>query len=132
MYLNIGTQNNVAVFCSTSKISYAGSGLAAMALADENRKGFLKHIGAMSIGPDKMVQLRHVRFFSGNNSIQKHMQLHAENLKPKFDAVTNCFEKELSNIKDLSWSNPKGGYFISLNLPNGTAKKVREIALNKG
>lgn len=129
---SIGTQNNLAVFCSTSKITYAGSGLAAIALSDENKKGFLKHLGAMSIGPDKMVQLRHVRFFCGNNSIQKHMQLHAANLKPKFDAVTDCFEKELSDTKGVSWSNPKGGYFISLNLPIGKAKKVREIALTKG
>jgi DNA-binding transcriptional MocR family regulator len=128
----LGTHHRIAVFCSTSKITFAGGGIAGIGLSSEKRAGFLKHLNVMSICGDKTSQLKHVRFFSAPGSLEAHMERHAELLEPKFQAVSSTFSDLLSNIPGVSWSSPRGGYFISLNLPHGTATRVCDRAAEKG
>jgi DNA-binding transcriptional MocR family regulator len=128
----MGTEGRVAVFCSTSKITFAGGGIAGIGLSNERRARFLKHLNAMSICSDKVAQLKHVRFFEEPGSLEAHMRRHAELLEPKFQAVSSAFEEHLSDIPGVSWSSPRGGYFISLRLPQGTASRVCARAAEKG
>lgn len=128
----VGTEGRLAVFCSTSKITFAGAGIAGIALSEERRARFLRHLNVMSICPDKISQLRHVRFFQEPGSLEAHMRKHAEILEPKFHAVAAAFEEYLSDLSGVSWSSPTGGYFISLNLPPGTASLVCARAAEKG
>lgn len=127
-----GTSDHVAFFCSTSKITFAGAGIAGIGLSTRRREEFLGHLGVLSICPDKVAQLRHVRFFTGDNSLVQHMRKHAAILRPKFDLVASTFQEYLRRLPDVSWSVPKGGYFMSLYLPHGMASIVREAAAAKG
>lgn len=128
----VGVADKVAMFCSTSKITYAGGGLAGMALSPEMKKRFLKHLGVMSIGPDKLSQQRHVQLFSEPSRLTDHMTAHAALLVPKFNAVLSAFARHLKGIPGVGWSEPKGGYFISLYTPAGTAKEICSVAREKG
>jgi len=125
-----GTQENVVCFASTSKITFAGSGLAAMGLSEKNKARFLKYMGFQSIGPDKVNQLRHTRFFESYQKMLSHMRLHAKILKPKFEAVVETFRADLKGV--ASWTEPSGGYFISLYTPKGCAQETVRLAKEAG
>lgn len=127
-----GNPNRPFVFASTSKISFAGSGIAAMASSPANVADAKKHLGIQTIGPDKVNQLRHVRFFKDYKGLLGHMQRHAELLRPKFEAVTSIFERELGGKGIATWTSPRGGYFISLDTPDGCAKEVVRLADKAG
>ncbi|HEX2938027.1 MAG TPA: aminotransferase [Ruminiclostridium sp.] len=127
-----GNENMVYIFGSTSKISFPGSGVAMMAASEENIASIKKQLAFQTIGPDKLNQLRHVRFFKDLNGVEEHMKRHASIIKPKFDAVIDCFEKELSGTGLADWTNPNGGYFISVNTLDGCAKRTVELCKEAG
>ncbi|XYH94827.1 aminotransferase class I/II-fold pyridoxal phosphate-dependent enzyme [Sorangium sp. So ce1128] len=127
-----GNPNRPLVFASTSKISFAGSGVAAMASSPANVADAKKHLGIQTIGPDKVNQLRHVRFFKDYKGLLSHMQRHAELLRPKFEAVTSIFERELGGKGIATWTSPRGGYFTSLDTLDGCAKEVVRLANKAG
>jgi len=127
-----GNENRVIEFASTSKISHPGSGVAAMAASSENISDAKRHMSVQTIGPDKVNQLRHLQLFGNLNGLRAHMRQHAILIKPKFDLVLNILQRDLGNLGIASWTSPRGGYFISLDVPNGTAKRVVELANNAG
>ncbi|EMS71133.1 aminotransferase class I/II-fold pyridoxal phosphate-dependent enzyme [Ruminiclostridium cellobioparum] len=127
-----GNDNMVYVFSSTSKISFPGAGIAAMAASVENLNGIRKSMTIQTIGHDKINQLRHVRYFKNLDGINLHMKKHASILKPKFDIVNEILEKELGGKEIASWNKPNGGYFISLNTLNNCAKEVEKLSLEAG
>lgn len=116
-----GNPDLVYKFTSTSKISFPGSGIAAIAASDNNIKEIKKQLGIQTIGFDKVNQLRHVRFFQDLAGIKTQMKKHADILRPKFELVERILEEELTGL--ATWNKPNGGYFISLNV-NGCAKEV--------
>lgn len=127
-----GNPDRAIVFASTSKMTYPGSGIAALASSVENIKWF-KHIYTIqTIGPNKINQLRHANYFGSYDNIIAHMRKHAEILKPKFDCVIRLFEEELKDCGVLEWSNPKGGYFISVDTTYNCASEVVAMAKNCG
>lgn len=119
-----GNENMVYEFCSTSKVSFAGAGISAVAASKENIEAILKNMTIQTIGYDKTNQLRHVNYFKDINGIYKHMEKHAESLRPKFEAVVKTFEEELSGLEIGTWISPKGGYFISFESMEGCAKAI--------
>ena len=119
-----GNEDMVYEFCSTSKVSFAGAGIAAMATSDKNRKWVESTMTIQTIGYDKMNQLRHVRYFKDIDGLKAHMKKHADMLRPKFEAVLNCFESELDGLDIATWTEPKGGYFISFDAMEGCAKEI--------
>ena len=119
-----GNPDIVYKFASTSKISFPGSGLAVLAASDNNIKDILKHLKYQTIGYDKVNQLRHVVFFKDLKGIKDHMKKHASIIRPKFELVLNTFEKEFSDVDAISWTKPRGGYFISFYGLEGTAKDI--------
>lgn len=119
-----GNPNMVYIFASTSKISFPGSGISAIASSLENVKSIMSRMSIQTIGHDKINQLRHSRFFKDINGLQEHMKLHAELLRPKFEAVLNTLEKELGGLEIGSWIKPRGGYFISFDSLPGCAKNI--------
>jgi DNA-binding transcriptional MocR family regulator len=127
-----GTEDNVLVFGSTSKITFAGAGLAYMGASKANLAEFKKHLGASSIGPDKVNQLRHVRFFKNNDGLLKHMRKHAELLKPRFDAVIAQLDETFAHSDMGSWTVPEGGYFVSFDARPGLAKTIIKLADEAG
>lgn len=127
-----GNDNMVYVFSSTSKISFPGAGIAAMAASVENLNGIRKSMTIQTIGHDKINQLRHVRYFKNLDGINLHMKKHASILKPKFDIVNEILEKELGGKEIASWNKPNGGYFISLNTLDNCAKEVEKLSLEAG
>lgn len=127
-----GNPERVFVFSSTSKISFAGAGLSLMAASEINIDWIKKQTIIQTIGPDKLNQLRHVRFFKDFAGIEKQMKKHQAILKPKFDQVFETLETELGGKLIASWSKPNGGYFISLNTLDGCAKKVVNMAAEAG
>ena len=125
-----GNEDIVFMFASTSKISFPGSGVAAVAASENNLNMLRKRISNQTIGPDKLNQLRHVKFYKDLNGIKAHMKKHAALIAPKFKTVLDAFENELSGVAD--WKAPNGGYFISLNVMNGCAKKVGRLCADAG
>ena len=123
-----GNPDIVYKFTSTSKISFPGSGIAALATSPANKEEILKQLSYQTIGYDKVNQLRHVRFFKDLNGIHEQMKKHAKILRPKFEEVIKILTKELSGI--AKWTNPHGGYFISLECKN--ASKVVALCKNAG
>jgi aspartate/methionine/tyrosine aminotransferase len=119
-----GNTNRAIVFGSTSKITHAGAGVAVMASSPDNVKDHLDKIFYAMIGPDKINQLRHVRFFKNMDGILAHMQKHAEIVAPKFAAVEAALEKTLGGSGLATWTKPEGGYFVSLDVLDGCASKV--------
>ena len=119
-----GNPNMVYIFCSTSKISFPGSGVSAVASSVENIKYIMSHMTVQTIGHDKINQLRHARFFKDINGLNEHMKKHAEVLRPKFAAVLDTLEAELSGLGIGTWVNPRGGYFVSFNSMPGCAKAI--------
>lgn len=127
-----GTEDNIIVFCSTSKITFPGSGVAAMASSPNNLRVFKKRYSIQTIGYDKINQLRHMHFFKDFNGMLAHMKKHKEILKPKFDMVLNKLRMNFNDNKLVKWTNPKGGYFISVDVMEGCAKRVVELCKNAG
>ena len=111
-------------FSSTSKISFPGSGIAAIATSHNNLEDIKKQLKMQTIGHDKVNQLRHVRYFKNIHGMVEHMRKHAEILRPKFEAVETILERELGGLGIGSWTNPKGGYFISFDSLDGCAKDI--------
>ena len=127
-----GNEDLPIMFVSTSKISFPGAGVAAIAASDNNIKRIKKIMNAQTIGFDKINQLRHVKFFKDAEGLKNHMKKHAEILRPKFEAVLEGFKNELGSRDIATWSEPKGGYFISLDLMDGCAKRVYNLAKKAG
>lgn len=119
------------IYASTSKMTFAGAGVAFFASSPAVIEWYRAHMGAAMIGPDKINQLRHLRFFRDADGVREHMRRHAEIIRPKFEAVLTELENGLSS--DIaSWTQPNGGYFITLRVPNGTASKVVKYAAEAG
>jgi aspartate/methionine/tyrosine aminotransferase len=127
-----GNPDRVWLFGSTSKISFAGSGLAFMAGSQTNMAWARSHLGFQTIGPDKLNQKRHVVFFKNMAGIESHMQRHAAILKPKFAAVQEVLDRELSGRGIAEWTRPTGGYFVSINTRDGCARRVVQMAAEAG
>lgn len=127
-----GNEDMVVEFASTSKITFPGAGVAALAASKNNIEMIKSRLTIQTIGHDKLNQLRHNLFFGGIDGVMRHMQKHKEILAPKFDAVLSELDRSLSGTGIASWTKPKGGYFISLNVLNGTAKRVGEMCKNAG
>ena len=127
-----GNPDRVFIFASTSKITFPGAGIAMMAASENNIAWTKKILGFKTIGPDKMNQLRHVRFLKNMDGILNHMKKHAAILKPKFDMVLDLLESELGGKNIASWNKPNGGYFISFNTLPGCAAATVKMASNAG
>lgn len=119
-----GNPDLVYKFASTSKISFPGSGIAALASSLNNLEDIKKQLGVQTIGHDKVNQLRHVRFFGDIHGMIEHMRLHANILRPKFEAVISILKRELDGLEIGTWTEPKGGYFISFDSLDGCAKDI--------
>lgn len=119
-----GNPNMVYIFASTSKISFPGSGISAVASSLENIKFIESQMTIQTIGHDKINQLRHARFFNEVTSLETHMKKHADLIRPKFEAVLDVMEKELGGLGIGSWTKPYGGYFISFDAMEGCAKAI--------
>ena len=115
--------------CSTSKVTFPGAGVAALITSPANIVDVKKTVTIQTIGYDKVNQMRHVLFFKNAAGVAAHMEKHAAILRPKFDAVLDCLEKELGGLEIGSWIKPRGGYFIAFETLGGCAKRV--IALCK-
>ena len=120
------------VFGSTSKVTLAGAGLAFFASSPANVRWYLARAGKQTIGPDKLNQLRHVRFLKNQEGLHRHMDAHRALLAPKFEAVLAALESRLTGTGVASWSKPEGGYFISVDVTPGTARQVVELAREAG
>lgn len=127
-----GNPDMVYKFASTSKITFPGSGLAAMATSLNNLEDITKTMTHQTIGHDKVNQLRHVRFFGDIHGMTEHMKKHAEIIRPKFEAVEEILDTELSGLGIAKWTIPNGGYFISFDALDGCAKKIVEKAKKAG
>lgn len=127
-----GTQDSVIQFASTSKITHAGAGVAFIAASDANLKAYRNVQGFMTIGPDKINQLRHATFFKEDGSLSAHMQKHAAIIKPRFTCVLSHLEKAFNDSDLGTWESADGGYFISFDTRNGLAKKVVQLAKDAG
>lgn len=119
-----GNPDMVFEFASTSKVSMAGAGIAAMAASEANLDFVRKSLTVQTIGHDKMNQLRHVRYFKNIDGMKAHMKKHADMIRPKFEAVLHVLEKELGGLGIGSWICPRGGYFISFEAMEGCAKNI--------
>ncbi|MCL2577654.1 MAG: aminotransferase class I/II-fold pyridoxal phosphate-dependent enzyme [Defluviitaleaceae bacterium] len=124
-------EDRPVMFTSFSKISVAGAGIVCLAAAGETLATIRKRISMQTIGPDKINQLRHARFFKNADSVIAHMKKHAEILRPKFECVFESFEKNFAGT-GATFSKPNGGYFVSVETPPGCAKRVRELCKNAG
>ncbi|MBN1257242.1 MAG: aminotransferase class I/II-fold pyridoxal phosphate-dependent enzyme [Planctomycetes bacterium] len=127
-----GNPDRIYLFGSTSKISFAGAGLSFMAASKANLDAYKASLAMQTIGPDKLNMLRHVRFFKDLAGIEKHMKKQAKIIKPKFDAVVEILKKNLDGKGIATWSNPKGGYFISFDVLDGCAQEVVKLAAEAG
>lgn len=125
-------EDMVIEVCSTAKITFPGAGVSAIIASDNNIAAIKKRLNVETISYDKMNQQRHVQFFKNADGVRAHMKKHAKILKPKFDMVINHLEKELGGKGIASWFKPKGGYFISLDVMNGCAKRVGELCKEVG
>ncbi len=119
-----GNPDMVFEFASTSKVSFPGSGIAALASSKANVEDIKKQLTIQTIGHDKINQLRHVKYFKDINGLKAHMMKHAQQMRPKFEAVLEVLDKELSGLGIGSWYAPRGGYFISFDAMEGCAKNI--------
>ncbi|MCL1905432.1 MAG: aminotransferase class I/II-fold pyridoxal phosphate-dependent enzyme [Clostridiales bacterium] len=129
---NAGQEDKVYMFASFSKISFPHGGISAMAASEANIAHTKKYLNAQTISYDKINQLRHARFFKDKAGVQAHMAKHAGILAPKFSMVLDSLEKELTPLGIGHWTKPKGGYFVSVFLPKGCAKRTVELCKQAG
>lgn len=127
-----GTEDLAFYFASTSKISFPGAGVSALAGSPRNIADIKKRMSAQTIGPDKLNQLRHILFLHDINGVKELMQGHREILEPKFTLVRDALEQELGGLGIAKWSTPNGGYFINLDVMNGCAKRVVQLCKDAG
>lgn len=127
-----GNPDLVIMFTSTSKITFPGAGVAAQGASPNNVELLKSRMQFQTIGPDKLNQLRHARMFRTVDDVKAHMKEHAAILRPKFESVLSELEEELNGLEIANWNTPKGGYFISLNVMNGCAKRVEELCAGAG
>lgn len=127
-----GSEDMPIIFCSTSKITFPGAGVAAMAASNANMNVFTERYNYEIISYDKLNMLRHIRFFKNYDGMLKHMQLHKKVLKPKFEIVINTLAKELKPCNIGDWTEPNGGYFVSVDVLPGTAKRVVALCKEAG
>ena len=127
-----GNPDIVYKFTSTSKVSFPGSGIAAVAASQANLNDFRKYMTVQTIGHDKLNQLRHVRFFKDLDGLHEHMRKHAALLRPKFEMVINTLDRELGGLEIGEWTRPHGGYFISFDSMEGCAKAIVAKAKEAG
>jgi len=127
-----GNPNRPYVFASTSKITFAGAGVSFFGGSLGNIAWYLQYAGKKSIGPDKLNQLRHLRFLGDADGVRLHMQRHQQLLAPKFALALHILEDRLADSKIASWTEPKGGYFISLDVLPGTARRTVGLAKDAG
>jgi DNA-binding transcriptional MocR family regulator len=125
-----GHPGRVYVFASSSKITFAGAGVSFFASSPANVAWYLEHLGKRTIGPDKLNHLRHALFLRDADGVRDLMRAHRAILRPKFDQVEEILTKRLGELDLATWTDPEGGYFISLDVPDGTATRV--VALAKG
>lgn len=127
-----GHPNRPVIFASTSKITFAGSGVCFLGSSPDNIAWYLKHLAKRTIGPDKVNQLRHVRYLGSVDGVHALMDRHRAILAPKFQAVTDILGARLGDHGVASWTEPKGGYFISLDVVDGTASRVIQLVREAG
>jgi DNA-binding transcriptional MocR family regulator len=127
-----GNPNRPLVFASTSKITFAGAGVSFFGGSLGNIAWYLQYASKKSIGPDKLNQLRHLRFFGDADGVRLQMQRHQQLLAPKFALALEILDDRLGDSKIASWTDPKGGYFISLDVLNGTARRTIALAKDAG
>jgi DNA-binding transcriptional MocR family regulator len=127
-----GHPNRPIMFASTSKITFAGAGVAVLAASEANVRWYLKHLSMASIGPDKVNHLRHVEFFRDAEGVRAHMRKHREIIAPKFAAVNEALTSGLEGLEVAEWSHPTGGYFVNLDVLDGTASRVVALAKEAG
>ncbi|WP_031332496.1 aminotransferase class I/II-fold pyridoxal phosphate-dependent enzyme [Williamsia sp. D3] len=127
-----GNPNRPYVFASTSKITFAGAGVAFFGGSADNLAWYQRHASIKTIGPDKLNQLRHLRYFGDADGVRRQMARHRDLLLPKFALVLQILEDRLGAAKVASWTEPEGGYFISLDVVDGTATKVIDLAKKAG
>ena len=127
-----GTENRVFYFASTSKISFPGSGVAVLAASSENLKQILAIVGMQTIGFDKLNQMRHVKYFGNAENIRRHMMRLADVLRPKFEIVERVLSSTLADTGIARWNRPKGGYFVSLYVKDGCAKRAYALCREVG
>ncbi len=127
-----GNENIFLMFASTSKVTFPGSGISAVVSGKENIEFIKSILSVQTIGFDKMNMLRHVEFLRDFDSLRAHMKRHAAILRPKFEAVLSAFDSELCDLPDTHWTNPRGGYFISLYLARGCASRTFELCKKAG
>ena len=127
-----GNADKVFIFASTSKITFPGSGVAVMAASTNNIDQIKSILTVQTIGADKLNMMRHVKFFRDADGVRAHMKKHAELIRPKFEIVLDAFERELGGLGIADWTKPRGGYFISLNVLDGCATKVFDLADGAG
>jgi DNA-binding transcriptional MocR family regulator len=128
----VGNEDRVFYFASTSKITFPGSGVAIFAMSDRNMAQVMPIVGIQTIGYDKLNMMRHVKYFGNAERILEHMKKQAAILRPKFSVVLETLERDLSEAGFARWTNPKGGYFVSLFTMPGTAKRAYELAKAAG
>ncbi|MFT5390109.1 MAG: DNA-binding transcriptional MocR family regulator [Gammaproteobacteria bacterium] len=127
-----GTQDTVVIFGSMSKVSFGGAGIAFMAATRANLDAFSARLSLMTIGPDKVNQLRHARFFKDLDGVRAHMHKHAAIVRPKFACVAHRLNEALGGKSMGSWNTPTGGYFVSFDAPKGTASRIVALAREHG
>jgi DNA-binding transcriptional MocR family regulator len=127
-----GHPHRPVMFASTSKITYAGAGVGFLAGSSETVRWYITHLGKGSIGPDKVNQLRHAQFFGSAQGVRDHMVRHREIIAPKFAEVERILSERLGGLGVATWTRPKGGYFVSLDVLDGTASRVVALAKEAG
>lgn len=127
-----GHPNRPVVFASTSKITFAGAGVGFFASSTDNVQWYLQHLSKRTIGPDKVNQLRHARLLGSTEGVHALMDRHRAILAPKFDQVTSTLRERLGDYGVATWTEPKGGYFVSLDVVDGTASRVVELVKAAG
>lgn len=130
--LKAGTEDNIFIFASTSKITFPGAGVSAMACSEKNNEELKKHFVTETIGPDKMNQLRHILYFREIGGVMNLMQGHREILEPKFRKVCEVLENEIGEYGIAKWNMPNGGYFINCDVMDGCAKRVFGLCKEAG
>ena len=127
-----GNPDRVLLYASTSKITFAGAGVAFLGSSPANVAWYKKHLSAQAIGPDKVNQLRHAQLFGDADGVRAHMRKHRDIIAPKFEAVDAILRDRLGAEPGVSWTSPRGGYFVSLDVVPGTAARVVQLAKEAG